>query len=571
MNLEMSALVASGPGLSPWLLLVIGVVVAFLIYRGSRIGQGRSLGGQTKAQAKSQSIPADRQSKERTDADNRGKSVVDITELKRQGRVDEARDLLKERMRAGEKDSASRGQIPALAPPAVYRHLMIVLRKQKAYAEVVRVLEHMATLTESSPKYWGEPSKLPGLLAKARADAERQRLSPESDTRGEKSESSPQDSPSSDSRRQPIPRNPKRDNRVLAKGTSIPSQTVPPFKQVFASEGAMSDEQLRFFRDWEKAWERGTAIGVDGNISYLFSYTRKVLERPVPRIIPELQRLIEAYSGEDKFPSYCQMWLSDCYVFLKDFQSAIDVYPQLPITSRNRVMTDNLLSLKLHAGVRISGRDILTLRGPKVTKWGKEHLDQVEHYLDVIVSAFQNNREVDLLEEWKKSSGQHAYSVFRGTFSSSGVELQAYSFSQNPEVIGFVAEKTRDAENSVREEMGLPRVGEGWIAETQLYYELCRAFPNTEVIHHARPTWLGKQHLDVFMPEYAVAIEYQGAQHDQPVEYFGGLEAFEATRKRDHVKMRLCKAHYIYLMYVKEGYDLAEVIREVVAQRNTER
>jgi hypothetical protein len=235
-------------------------------------------------------------------------------------------------------------------------------------------------------------------------------------------------------------------------------------------------------------------------------------------------------------------------------------------------MTDNLLSLKFHVGVHISGRDILTLHGPKVTKWGREHLDQVEQYLDVIVSAFEKNRKVNLLERWKRSS-QHWYGyslLLGGAYMSAGDEVLCCVFSRSPEVIEFVAEMTRDAENSAREESGIPRISEGWVAETELYYAVCRALPNTEVIHHARPTWLGKQHLDVFIPEYAVAIEYQGAQHDQPVEYFGGLEAFQATQRRDQVKMRLCNGNRIHLIYVTEGYDLRAVIREVGAETNPE-
>ena len=571
MALGMSALVPAGPPAWVAAIVAIGFVI-WLIYRKSGTSQDRSAGNQ----AKTQSLPTDRQSDERTDMGYTGKPrheyvSVDglyIADLKRQGRLDEARDLLQERMKDGEEESARHGR--TMAPYAVYRDLMIVLRKQKAYAEVVRVLEHMATLTESSPKYWGEPSKLPGLLAKARADAERQRLAPEPDKRETSPERrSTREPRSPDSRRQPTLGKPTPDSRVLAEGASIPTQIVPHFMQGFSSEEAMGQEQLRFFRKWEKAWEKGTAIGVEGNISYLCCYIYKVQQRPVAKAIPELQRLIEAYSAEDKFLPYCQRSLSDCYVILKDFHSAIDVYPRPPITSRRAVGTDHLLSLKLYAGVRISGRDILALHGPKVTKWGREHLDQVEQYLDVSVKAFEKNREVNLLEQWWKRSSRQVYGY--PALGHSLSEVPCCEFSWNPEVAKFVAEMTRDAENTAREEMGLPRVGEGWVAETQLYYELCRAFPDTEVIHHARPPWLSKQHLDVLIPEYAGAIEYQGEQHDQSVEYFGGLEAFEVTRKRDHVKMLLCKAHHVYLMYVREGYDLAEIIREVVAQGNPER
>ena len=218
----MSALVPAGPPAWVAVVTVAIVYVIWLIYRNSRTSQDRSTNDEAKIQVKPQSSSTDRQSDERTDMGYTGKPrheyvSVDglyIADLKRQGRLDEARDLLQERMKDGEEESARHGR--TMAPYAVYRDLMIVLRKQKAYAEVVRVLEHMATLTESSPKYWGEPSKLPGLLAKARADAERQRLAPEPDKRETSPERrSTREPRSPDSRRQPTPGKPTPDSRVL--------------------------------------------------------------------------------------------------------------------------------------------------------------------------------------------------------------------------------------------------------------------------------------------------------------------------------------------------------------------
>jgi len=110
----------------------------------------------------------------------------------------------------------------------------------------------------------------------------------------------------------------------------------------------------------------------------------------------------------------------------------------------------------------------------------------------------------------------------------------------------------------------------GWIAETQLYYEVKNAFPDLEVQQHASPEWLGRQHLDVFIPETCVAIEYQGAQHDQPVAYFGDYEAFEKNQKRDERKRRLCKKHGIRLIYVRPGYALQDVIEEIKSSQSME-
>ena len=57
--------------------------------------------------------------------------------------------------------------------------------------------------------------------------------------------------------------------------------------------------------------------------------------------------------------------------------------------------------------------------------------------------------------------------------------------------------------------------------------------------------------LDVYIEQVRVAIEYQGAQHDLPIAYFGGVEGFQKTQERDARKLRLCKKHGVALIYVR--------------------
>jgi hypothetical protein len=55
---------------------------------------------------------------------------------------------------------------------------------------------------------------------------------------------------------------------------------VPPFQRYFASERDMDGQQNEFFRRWRDFWNRGEALDVQGNISYLFCYVYSVLSRP---------------------------------------------------------------------------------------------------------------------------------------------------------------------------------------------------------------------------------------------------------------------------------------------------
>lgn len=96
----------------------------------------------------------------------------------------------------------------------------------------------------------------------------------------------------------------------------------------------------------------------------------------------------------------------------------------------------------------------------------------------------------------------------------------------------------REAENNLRVSIGGKQIGEGWISETELFYRVKEHFKNLKVIHHGRPKFLGQQHFDIWIPEIKVAIEYQGAKHNEPIEFFGGKEAFLNNKKRDELKRK---------------------------------
>jgi hypothetical protein len=121
----------------------------------------------------------------------------------------------------------------------------------------------------------------------------------------------------------------------------------------------------------------------------------------------------------------------------------------------------------------------------------------------------------------------------------------------------------REAENNVREREGLPRIGEGWVSETELFCTVRAAFPNTRVLQHARPEWLSPQHLDVYLPEFSIAVEFQGAQHVGPVDYFGGEKAYEEQKRRDARKKKLCAKNECVLIEVFQGYVASEIVAAI--------
>ena len=79
-------------------------------------------------------------------------------------------------------------------------------------------------------------------------------------------------------------------------------------------------------------------------------------------------------------------------------------------------------------------------------------------------------------------------------------------------------------ENLVREQIGYPKIGDAWVSETMLYHIVEEIYPDTEIIRHHRPNWLEGLELDIYIPSKKLAFEYQGLQHFQAVEHWGGKE-----------------------------------------------
>ena len=90
-----------------------------------------------------------------------------------------------------------------------------------------------------------------------------------------------------------------------------------------------------------------------------------------------------------------------------------------------------------------------------------------------------------------------------------------------------------------------------WTREDELYRLVERLFPARTIRREASPPWLGRQRLDIYLPELKLAIEHQGEQHYRPVEAFGGTEAFARTQERDERKRALCAQNGVTVVDVR--------------------
>ncbi len=83
--------------------------------------------------------------------------------------------------------------------------------------------------------------------------------------------------------------------------------------------------------------------------------------------------------------------------------------------------------------------------------------------------------------------------------------------------------------------------------EKEIYLLLCKN--NIKFEQQKRFKWLGLQSLDFYLPDYNIAIECQGEQHFNKIDFFGGESALMKTIKRDKRKFLKCKENGIKIIY----------------------
>lgn len=120
------------------------------------------------------------------------------------------------------------------------------------------------------------------------------------------------------------------------------------------------------------------------------------------------------------------------------------------------------------------------------------------------------------------------------------------------DLLGWITKRWRD-------EIGVER----WKAEKSVLDIVSRNFKSFNVVRHAQPLWLAPQHLDIYLPELSLAIEFMGEQHYRPLEYFGGDEGFKNTVLRDKRKASTCKQVGINLIYIRFDDDKKAKIEEI--------
>ena len=108
--------------------------------------------------------------------------------------------------------------------------------------------------------------------------------------------------------------------------------------------------------------------------------------------------------------------------------------------------------------------------------------------------------------------------------------------------------------------------GEGcpYCNSSKLEFEIKKFLEKNSIKYESqkRFEWLGKQSLDFFLPDSNIAIECQGRQHFDKIEFFERKYSIETRIKMDITKNQLCQEHGIKILYVVKKEDLAKCFKK---------
>lgn len=126
--------------------------------------------------------------------------------------------------------------------------------------------------------------------------------------------------------------------------------------------------------------------------------------------------------------------------------------------------------------------------------------------------------------------------------------------------------------NEIRKRMGFKAIGETLVSESTLFSILDKRFKGYTTFKHYHPPILQGLELDYYIAELKIGFEYQGKQHFEPIEHFGGAEKLKKQQQNDKLKLERCNNSGIFIIYINyydslEESHINEIINEKLKHR----
>lgn len=391
---------------------------------------------------------------------------------------------------------------------------------------------------------------------------------------------------------------------------------VPTWLEHGPSLENATKDQRDFYNKWKENYMKNICIDIQGQITYIFVYLYEIVykfksNKDINFIEYEFGKIRDMYGTDRYITRYLDIWTVDAYLFIGDYDKAWDrlikINRENSIALEKSISIQDILIIKNNCKNTSINSDefLLICNKSKLTDFGRQNIDNLNTVIDKELKKFENDTNKNIVDFFinqinienhnnvdfsvpnveyiKEEELEELRNHYINTYSEGYRYRRVYSkklFLHVPQsrdtikslecieiptvVLNLLKDKLinllREFENIYRESIGVSRIGEGWISETNLYYKIKEHFNKLKVEQHGRPSWLGRQHFDIYMPDVNIAIEYQGEQHNKPIDRFGGVENYKNQLIRDKKKQNLAIKNKCNLIYVYPDYDIYKII-----------
>jgi hypothetical protein len=268
--------------------------------------------------------------------------------------------------------------------------------------------------------------------------------------------------------------------------------------------------------------------------------------------------------------NYFEWTITDCLLGMKRYEE----YLNKTKPTRIDMFTQDCnlrLNIQEHIHSPVEPIDIILAFGIRK----RSSVIEIDHntYEKVLRTVFNNylGREKSWFDIFKRFGGYNPiYDVFLLQ------HIRVVSFTRLPFKISYfstahglkddIKNLVTDTERIARQELGIKPNDDKWVSETILFLKIQQLFPGIPVIRQGSPSWLVPQRFDVWVPSRKFAAEYNGRQHYEPVDFFGGIEGFKNQKKRDRRKVALCAKHDVRLFIVRYDEDMDKAISRLCGE-----
>jgi len=351
-------------------------------------------------------------------------------------------------------------------------------------------------------------------------------------------------------------------------------QQIPEFHAFdYSKENELPHDILIYYDYWLELWKKREALDLRGNDGYIIKFItdkKKELIYSNRKVVAQVRyelKLLKYVYGNESYPRYDGLLIfylpwDILYTYLIPKQDILGIqyiegcYEELfKVNTPARIDLLNLvLSAKYKNKLSISGIELYELAKRQISKHNISKIiprEAIIYYLNEKIQLFEIESNLNLLS----LITQNCVLDTTHPFGSKMVYWKIYNYKSVGSIGVVLKEWLEEAENKARDQNELPRIGKGWVSETYLYNIICSYFKEKgcEVIHHARPPFLVRQELDIYIPAIKLGIEYQGIQHYKPIMLFGGKEGLKYRKILDERKKELCDKSGIKL--IEFSYD----------------